>query len=494
MYPLKCQFWNLLLHIVFDTISYGYLSVGKDYHMNEHNQKHLTLSNRTYIEQELLQKSTFSSIGKNLHKDPSTISKEVKRYSKTVPAKYSYKCNRCKHYNDCDLMSKELRCHSYQKNSRYCSFYCKKCYRRNATEICPYYLPFTCDKISKPPYVCNYCEDLKHCPLDKKIYNAAYAQKQYEKKLYDSRKGINMTPKELQELNDLISPLILKGQPLSHIFSVHADEIPVCRRTLYNYLDQRVFQARNIDLPRRVRYKKRKKKSEPCKNKNLQQVYRNKRTYVDFERFMEAHPDLDVVEMDTVKGGRDKGKCLLTLLFRSCSFMLVILMPDCTQRSVIKAVNDLTEALGIRTFKKYFPVILTDNGSEFKNPWDIEKTESGTHRTYVFYCDPYVSNQKGRLEKNHEYIRYVIPKGRSMYRYTQDDINLMTSHINSTARDSLNGATPFDLATLLLDKRIPALAGQVKIAADDVCLKPSLIENNVLRRNNAVTESGDING
>ena len=107
---------------------------------------------------------------------------------------------------------------------------------------------------------------------------------------------------------------------------------------------------------------------------------------MDFERFMDAHPDLDVVEMDTVKGGRDKGKCLLTLLFRSCSFMIVILMPDCTQRSVIKAINDLTEALGIRTFKKYFPVILTDNGSEFKNPWDIEKTELGTHRTYVFYC------------------------------------------------------------------------------------------------------------
>ena len=70
------------MHMVFVTISYGYLSVGKDYHMSEHNQKHLTLSNRTYIEQELLQKSTFSSIGEALHKDPSTISKEVKRYSK----------------------------------------------------------------------------------------------------------------------------------------------------------------------------------------------------------------------------------------------------------------------------------------------------------------------------------------------------------------------------------------------------------------------------
>ena len=110
------------------------------------------------------------------------------------------------------------------------------------------------------------------------------AQEKYEKKLVESRSGINMTSEELQQLNELISPLILNGQPLSHIFAVHADEIPVCRRTLYNYLDQKVFQARNIDLPRRVRYKKRKKRSTP-KEKNVEQIYRNKRTYKDFEFF-----------------------------------------------------------------------------------------------------------------------------------------------------------------------------------------------------------------
>ena len=285
-----------------------------------------------------------------------------------------------------------------------------------------------------------------------------------------------MTPEELVHLNELISPLVLQGQPLSHIFAVHANEIPVCRRTLYNYFDQCIFKARNIDLPRRVRYKKRKKRSEP-RLKNIKQVYRNKRTFVDFERFMTAHPDYDVVEMDTVKGSRAAGKCLLTLLFRSCSFMIIILLPDCTQRSVVSAINNLCDTIGIRTFKKYFPVILTDNGSEFKNPWDIEKTAAGTQRTYVFYCDPYVSNQKGRIEKNHEYIRYVIPKGRSMFRYTQEDINLMASHINSTARDSLNGATPFDLANLLLDKKIPILTGQHKVSPDSVMLKPALIEH-----------------
>ena len=42
-----------------------------------HNQKHLTLTERIYIEQELVQGSTFSSIASIIDKDPSTISKEV---------------------------------------------------------------------------------------------------------------------------------------------------------------------------------------------------------------------------------------------------------------------------------------------------------------------------------------------------------------------------------------------------------------------------------
>lgn len=313
------------------------------------------------------------------------------------------------------------------------------------------------------------------CNMEHKYYDAVKAQRKYEMTLSEARKGINMTPEELSELNDLISPLVLKGQPLSHIFAVHGDEIPVSRRTLYNYFDKSIFTARNIDLPRRVRYKKRKKRSEPHV-RTTQPLYRCKRTFIDFEKYTAAFPDLDVVEMDTVKGNKEAGKCLLTLLFRSCSFMIILLLPNCTQKSVITAINDLCDKLGIRTFKKYFPIILTDNGPEFKNPWEIEKNAAGTPRTKVFYCDPYLSNQKGRIEKNHEYIRYVIPKGRSMFKYTQEDISLMASHINSTARDSLNGATPFDLANILLDKKIPILTGQFKVSPDNVMLKPALIE------------------
>lgn len=438
-------------------------------------RKHLTLSDRFYIEQELLQGSNFKKIGGVLHKDPTTISKEVLRNSKILPDTWSrYNlCRNCRLYSECRLHGGDPAIHC--SSALNCSRACRYCWKKDTSEICEQYTPWQCDRPNHPPYVCNACNDQKQCPLPKRMYQARYAHRKYEKTLTESRKGINMTPEELQALNDLISPLILKGQPLSHIFAVHADEIPVCRRTLYNYLDQRIFQARNIDLPRRVRYKKRRKVALP-RNRTTQQVYRNKRTYKDFLYYLETHPDADVVEMDTVKGSRASGKCLLTLLFRSCSFMIIILMRRCTQGEVIEAIDRLTDTLGIRLFRKYFPVILTDNGSEFKNPWDIEKTSDGRHRTFVYYCDPYISNQKGRLEKNHEYIRYVIPKGRSMFRYTQEDINLLASHINSTSRDGLNGQTPYDLAQLLLDKRIPALTGIVRIAPDDVRLKPALLE------------------
>ena len=434
------------------------------------NGKHLTFSDRVYIEQELLQQSSFRSIAETLGKDPSTISKEVRLRSaaNSNGAYQNPRCTFCNHFGKCkDVVFMCMGCKAHR---------CWQCSLNiKFSKDCKDYNPFSCPKLAKPPYVCNACPKKQTCHESKRYYRAKSAQKSYESTLTNSRSGINMTPEELEELNALISPLVLKGQPLSHIFAVHSDEIPVCRRTLYNYLDQRVFTAKNIDLPRRVRYKKRKKRADP-RTPNIQQVYRNKRTYVDFEKYTNAFPELDVVEMDTVKGSRDKGKCLLTLMFRSCSFMIIILLPDCTQKSVINAINSLCDTIGIRTFKKYFPVILTDNGSEFKNPWEIEKNEAGTLRTKVFYCDPYVSNQKGRLEKNHEYIRYVIPKGRSMHKYTQEDMSLLASHINSTARDSLNGSTPFDLADLLIDKKIPVLTGQFKVSPDDVLLKPALLE------------------
>ena len=175
-----------------------------------------------------------------------------------------------------------------------------------------------------------------------------------------------MEPEELQKLNDLISPLVRNGQPLSHVFAAHSHEIPCSRRTIYNYLDQGLFDVRNIDLPRRVRFKVRKQRRA---ENPIAYNYRSRRTYKDFQKYTEAFPNYEVVEMDTVKGSRDAGKCLMTLLFRNSSFMLIFLLPSCTQKAVSDVFDRLYEMLGRRTFMKTFRIILTDNGPEFKDPW-----------------------------------------------------------------------------------------------------------------------------
>lgn len=427
-------------------------------------QKHLTLSDRIYIEQGLLQRMSFKDIAAFLYKDPTTISKEVKRSIETVRGGRG--CELCKFYKTC---RKQTVC-----GDSMCTRRCKVCHRKQVTELCPQFQPFQCEQGNKAPYVCNGCDRRKECPLPKRMYKAKHAQRRYEERLSDSRKGISLTMEEFALLDTMVTPLVKKGQPLSHIFATHKNELPCCRRTLYNYFDKGVLTARSLDLPRKVRYRKRKVKKEPS-DKILNGAFRNGRTYKDFERYMEEHPNSDVVELDTVLGKRGCKKRLLTIFFRKPHFMLIFLIPDGTQRSVIKVFDDLEKKLTIEVFQKYFPVILTDNGPEFKYPERIEANEDGEIRTRVFYCDPFISGQKGRLEKNHEYIRYVIPKERSFIRYTQADINLMASHINSTARDGLNGKTPFDLAELLLDKRIPAIAGQFKVSPDEVMLKPELI-------------------
>ena len=132
--------------------------------------------------------------------------------------------------------------------------------------------------------------------------------------------------------------------------------------------------------------------------------------------------------------------------------------------------------MGIDAFKKVFGVIITDRGTELANPLALECDRYGELKTKVFYCDSYCSWQKGMIEKNHEFIRYVIPKGTSFVGLSQQDITLMMNHINNYPRASLNNCTPFALAEMLVGKKLLDVLQYHKTMPDDVILKPSLIK------------------
>ena len=305
---------------------------------------------------------------------------------------------------------------------------------------------------SKPPYVCNGCDKFNHCKKQKYSYSSHIAYNEYKQTLISERAHLNITKEQIVSINEVISPLMVyKNHSVNQVYIEHPELLPFSKPTFYKYIDLGLLNVRNIDLQRKVKWKV--KKEYDYHKEKIDTSIKVNRFYTDFKDYMEYHPNASIVEMDTVIGtkGGQGGKCFLTLLFRQFNFMLIYLMPYKKAVYVTEVFNHLKEILGMDEFKRLFEVILTDNGTEFSDPDSIEiDLNTGEKVCSVFYCDPNCSWQKGSIEKNHEFIRYILPKGTSFASLTQDDCYLIASHINSTPILSLNNNSPYDSILLFL--------------------------------------------
>ena len=157
--------------------------------------------------------------------------------------------------------------------------------------------------------------------------------------------------------------------------------------------------------------------------------------------------------------------------------MLIYLMNSKTMNEVEKVFKDIRQNIGNEEFKRLFEVILTDNGSEFFNPISIETDyTTGEILSHMFYCDPSASYQKGCIEKNHEYIRYVLPMKTSFNNLTQDDCFLLASHINSTCRIILGNKCPYNAIKDFVSIEILNKFNITYINPDEVNLSPKLLK------------------
>jgi IS30 family transposase len=426
--------------------------------------KHLTDGERLQIEQWLKERISIKRIASKLDKSTSTISREIR--SRTTPSDKSAPHrvpNRCKKRLIC---KKSFLCEDKQD----CTKHCPTC--RLCNSLCSDFEEEICTKLLVPPYVCNGCTDEHLCVLKKQYYLHRQAHKAYREKLVESRVGANISEDELLSLDELVSPLVMRGQSIHHIVVNNQDKFEISEKSIYRYVSGGLLKARNIDMPRVCRLKPR--KSKPVEHK-IDNTCRIGRTYIQFNEYMEQSDGIPAVEMDSVIG-HIGGKVLLTLMFKSCDLMLAFIRERNTSQSVIDVFNDVYEKLGTESFRVLFPVILTDNGSEFSNPTALEFDEHGIRRTKLFYCDPCAAFQKPNVELNHEFVRKILPKGRSFDELSQSDINIMMSHINSYSREKLNDKSPFDVFSFLYGHDILEKLGICRIPANEIILKPSLLK------------------
>lgn len=391
--------------------------------------KHLTPSERATIESMLRNHANFKEIAAALGKDSCTISREVRKHRVFTP-------NRFTNYNEQNQVINE-----------------------------------DCPKLDKPPYVCNGCPRYSHCRYKRYCYLHDKAQTQYKTTLREARECIPLTKAKFYEIDALLTPAVKGGQHLYQALESTGVDIPLS--TAYRYAAKGYFSFTALDLPRKVKFKARRKKGVPY----VAPTAKKGRTYRDFLQYIEANGISDWVEMDTVIG-RPGGKVILTLHFIICNFMVGILLDSKSALAVAKAFSNMrkTFAESQVPFTRLFSLILTDNGGEFANIKAIENNAAGEQETRLFFCDAMKSCQKPRVEKNHTLLRDICPKGTSFDHMTQEQMNIICSHMNSTARKQYHGKTPYQLFCYYFGKEMADLLNIREVPADKVIQTPRLLE------------------
>ena len=430
---------------------------------------HLTEQDRRRIENQLDAGQSPLAIARQEKRAHSTIVRELRKHRKEDETEQKRRKNYCKRKKSC---FKRTLCKVPPGN---CPGRCSQCKIIQCWKTCDEYVEDKCPKLDRSPFVCNGCRDQQNCQKRKLYYRASIAERQYQELLRECREGIDATVTEIRQYNELLNHGGRNGQSFHHIMVAHKDVFQKCPKTIYNYFDQGVFTLPRGEMPRMCMRKPR--KVEKIRHK-IDPKCRVGRTLADYEKYCLEHPDLPVVQMDSVIGSIG-GKVLLTLLL-DCGMMLAYLRDTNNAQSVIDYF-DLTERkTGIERFRKMFPIILTDNGSEFSDPVAIETSPfTGELRTRVFYCDPNASWQKGRIENNHTNLRRILIKGCSFNRLTQNDINLVLSHLNSYIRKSYDDIPAISKFCALFGDDCLDICNLEIIPPDDVIMDPKLLKGKI---------------
>lgn len=430
---------------------------------------HLTEQDRHMIANLLDAGLSPLAIAHQLKRAHSTITRELRKHRREDEENQKHKKNFCNRRLICH---KRSLCKIPPGN---CPGRCSQCKLIECRKYCDEYEEEVCMKLARPPFVCNGCPDLKNCRKRKFFYQAVTAEKAYQDLLHECRKGIDVSEAEIRQYNELIRHGGHNGQSLHHIMSAHKDVFQKCPKSLYNYFNQGIFSLPRGEMPRMCMRKPR--KVEKIRHK-VDPKCRSGRTLADYEKYCLEHPNLPTVQMDSVIGSVG-GKVLLTLQFE-CGMMLAWLRDTNNSQSVIEYFDLLEQKLGLSRFRRMFPIILTDNGSEFSNPTAIEISPiTGKRRTRIFYCDPNAAWQKGSIENNHTNLRRILVKGCSFTRLTQQDIDLVLSHLNSYIRKSYDDTPAIERFCALFGKDCLDALNLTVIPPDDIILDPKLLKGKI---------------
>lgn len=408
-------------------------------------RKPFTYSDRLAIETMLNEGRTIAEISKDIRRPSSGIIKEIEKHiTHTFPSVY-------------DNQHPCLKCKTCKVKGRECYLACKNI----ETKKCP--------KLCASPHVCNGCTTKNGCRYVKRYYKAREAHDEYKNTLSSTRTGLHYNELEMMILTERLCPLIIKSKSVYHAVTAinAAFDGHFNKDTIYKQIERAQLPISKSDLPRC-----RRKSKTVIRDKNYKRVIEG-HSYEDYEKYKSEHTEACETQMDTVEGIKENNApVFLTLEIVEINFLFIFKIDSQTIDDVTKKLSYFKDIIGLETYNKLMEILLTDNGKEFIKVEDLLLISKDIN---IFYCHPYSSYEKGSIENNHELLRRVIPKGISLRPYTQKELNLLASHINSLLRESLGGKCPFDLIEKYIPLEVIKELGLVKINPLEVCLTPELL-------------------
>jgi IS30 family transposase len=142
------------------------------------------------------------------------------------------------------------------------------------------------------------------------------------------------------------------------------------------------------------------------------------------------------METDSIVGKRNEHDKILVTIDRATRYVRLGLVRDGSSKTVATHFERWIEDLRLPIL-----TITTDQGSEFAGLPAIFTDN-------LYACDPGKPYQKGAIENMNGLIRQYIPKGKSLRRVTQAQLNDIAKELNDRPRKRLGYKTP---AQLLLE-------------------------------------------
>ena len=290
--------------------------------------------------------------------------------------------------------------------------------------------------------------------------------------LVESREGIPLTKEEFYKTEEIISSAVKAGQNVYH--AIQANNLSVSKTTVYRHIECGYYTISKIDLPRAAKFKPRKDR----KGEYVPKGVKIGRSFEDFMLYLEENPSTNYVEMDTVIG-RIGGKVIMTFQFVNVDFMFGLLLDNKTAAEAASKIRALKERFFAYELKfgEVFPVLLTDNGGEFSDVFAFESGLDEQPETKMFFCDPNAPYQKPHVENNHTLFRGIVETGTSFDDWTQDNVNLIFSHINAVKRKQFNGKSSYDMFSFAYSDKLARALGVSFIAPKDVIQTSKLLKH-----------------